>query len=277
MNPLVHPVTVLRASSDGNSAHRPDLVAVEEPLEIRLVFGPVSDRQQQALAVTMRTPGHDVELGLGFLFSETIIRSADDVLAVRHCRDADGQPAENILRIELKPEVQFDSARLQRNFYMTSSCGVCGKAALHAVAIEAQPCRSEVSITKEHLLLLPDQLRVAQAVFQHTGGLHAIGLFAPGGTLHLAREDVGRHNAMDKMVGAALRQHVPLSEAVCLLSGRASFELLQKAAVAGIPIVAAIGAPSSLAVEIAEAMGITLVGFLRAQSFNVYTHPHRIS
>lgn len=276
MNPLVHPVTVLRLGSHGTSENHPDLVAVEEPLEIRLGFGPSSARSQKPIAVTMRTPGHDFELALGFLFSEAIIRSPEEVQSIRYCRDGSDHPTGNIVRIELQPGVDYDPLRLQRNFYTTSSCGVCGKASLEAITSVTRRCASEIQIDQNVLLALPERLRAAQAVFQHTGGLHAIGLFASDGTTLVVREDVGRHNAMDKMVGAALQQRVPLAEAVCLLSGRASFELLQKAAMAGIPIVAAIGAPSSLAVEIAEARGITLAGFLRAQSFNVYTHPHRI-
>lgn len=277
MSLLVQPVTVMRARRDQTVEHQPDLVAVEEPLEIRLGFGSLSHRQQHALAVTMRTPGHDFELALGFLFSEMIIRSPQEVQSIRYCRDGHDQPTENIVRIELKPEVAYDPLRLQRNFYTTSSCGVCGKAALEAIALNTRPCTAVVQVDQHQVLALPERLRMAQTVFQHTGGLHAIGMFAADGTLQLVREDVGRHNAMDKVLGAALQQQLPLAEALVLLSGRASFELVQKAAVAGVPIVAAIGAPSSLAVATANAMGITLIGFLRQQSFNVYTHPQRIA
>lgn len=214
---------------------------------------------------------------MGFLFSEAIIRAPAEVQSIRYCRDGSDHPTGNIVRIELQPGVAYDPLRHQRNFYTTSSCGVCGKASLEAITRVTRRCASEIQIDQNILIALPERLRADQAVFQHTGGLHAIGLFASDGAKLVVREDVGRHNAMDKMVGAALHQRVPLAEAICLLSGRASFELLQKAAMAGIPLVAAIGAPSSLAVEIAETMGITLVGFLRAQSFNVYTHPHRIA
>ena len=234
-----------------------DHVAVEEPLEIRIGGKPV--------AVTMRTPGHDEELALGFCLSEglrpTAARVPDDLAANTVDVDATG----------------FDPERLRRSFYTTSSCGVCGKGALAAVAVEAPRVESELRVPLSVAVALPDRLREAQAAFEATGGLHATGLFTAAGDLVCAREDVGRHNAMDKVVGRAfLDGLLPLGEHVLCLSGRLSFELVQKAAVAGCPILAAVGAPSSLAVELARDRGVTLCGFVRDGRMNVYTEPWRI-
>jgi FdhD protein len=234
-----------------------DRVAVEEPLEIRIGGAPV--------AVTMRTPGHDEELALGFCLSEGLRPSAarvpDDLAA--NAVDVDA------------PE--FDPARLQRSFYTTSSCGVCGKGALEAVAVEAARVESRFTLPLAVVAALPDRLREAQAGFAVTGGLHATGLFSAAGDLLCAREDVGRHNAMDKVVGWAFGQGLlPLAEHVLCVSGRLSFELVQKAAVAGCPVLVAVGAPSSLAVELAADRGVTLCGFVRDGAANVYTEPWRI-
>jgi FdhD protein len=235
-----------------------DHVAVEEPLEIRIGGAPV--------AVTMRTPGHDEELALGFCLSEGLrpggARLPDDLAANTVDVDAPG----------------FDPARLQRSFYTTSSCGVCGKGALDAVAVEAPRVTSELQVPLALVLALPDRLRAAQAAFAVTGGLHATGLFAPDGELLCAREDVGRHNALDKVVGWAFGAgRLPLSHSVLCVSGRLSFELVQKAAVAGCPIMVAVGAPSSLAVELAVDRGVTLCGFVRNGTANVYSEPWRIT
>src|SRR5213592_565003 len=235
-----------------------DRVAVEEPLEIRIAGRPV--------AVTMRTPGHDEELALGFCLSEGLkpreARLPDDLAAKRVEVDAPG----------------FDPARVQRSFYTSSSCGVCGKGALEAVAVEAPRVESELKLLRALVASLPERLREAQAAFAVTGGLHATGLFAADGELLCLREDVGRHNAMDKVVGWAFREQLlPLVEHVLCVSGRLSFELVQKAAVAGCPVLVAVGAPSSLAVELAADRGITLCGFVRGGSVNVYTKPWRIS
>jgi FdhD protein len=234
-----------------------DLLAVEEPLEIRIGGRPV--------AVTMRTPGHDEELALGFCVSEglqpTGARLPDDLAANVVDVDAPG----------------FDAARLQRSFYTSSSCGVCGKGALEAVAVDAPRVESTLSVTAGLVSALPDRLRTAQAAFAATGGLHATGLFDREGELLCLREDVGRHNALDKVVGWAFtRDRLPLAEALLCVSGRLSFELVQKAAVAGCPVVVAVGAPSSLAVELARDRGITLCGFVRGRRLNVYTEPWRI-
>jgi FdhD protein len=234
-----------------------DHVAVEEPLEIRIGGQPV--------AVTMRTPGHDEELALGFCISEGLrpdaARLPDDLAA-------------NTVEVDAPA---FDPARLQRSFYTSSSCGVCGKGALEAVAVEAAHVESQLRVSLALVAALPDRLREAQAAFAATGGLHATGLFDAGGELLCAREDVGRHNAMDKVIGWAFREgRLPLAESVLCVSGRLSFELVQKAAVAGCPVLVAVGAPSSLAVSLADDRGVTLCGFVRGGTANVYTEAWRI-
>jgi FdhD protein len=251
---------------DGRATEVPDTLAAEEPLEIRLNGG--------AVAVTMRTPGHDTELAVGFLIGEGIIR-ASDVATVVECRseEGDGGVADVKLRGGAAP-----SAGWQRNFYATSSCGVCGKASIEAVRVAADPIPEGPVMSAEVLAGLPDTLRAAQRVFERTGGLHAAGLFDSSGELEVLREDVGRHNAVDKGVGiSALNGRLPLSNSMLLVSGRASFEIVQKALVAGIPSVAAVSAPSSLAVRLAMESNMTLVGFLRPGGFNVYTGRERIA
>lgn len=252
---------------------RPDTVAAEEPLEIRLSGTP--------LAVTMRTPGDDFDLVHGFLATEGVIASDADVLALRYCDsvDADGRNTYNVVDVDLAAGVEPPDTALDRNFLTSSSCGVCGKASIDAIRtrtrhdVAADPLR----LPLETLLALPDRLRAAQQVFDRTGGLHAAGLFTAGGELVALREDVGRHNAVDKVVGDAVRAgRLPLAGHVLMVSGRASFELTQKAAMAGIPVLAAVSAPSSLAVELAADVGITLVGFLRGDGCNVYSRPDRV-
>ena len=266
--------------SDQGVEPQPDLLAVEEPLEIRIGYGPGDERQQQSLSVTMRTPGNDAELGLGFLWTEGIIHRREEVRSVQHCTDLGrDEQRGNVLRIELEPEVELDWSKLERHFYTTSSCGVCGKASIDAVRNTGCPVlpRSGWTIEPSVIHRLPYTLREAQAIFEHTGGLHAAGLFDSAGQLLLMREDVGRHNAMDKLIGAALqRDWLPLHQRVVLLSGRASFELVQKALMAGIPMLAAVGAPSSLAVELAADFGMTLMGFVRGGRFNVYGGADRL-
>jgi FdhD protein len=252
---------------------REDCVAVEAPLEIRIARRG-DEGPGQAVSVTMRTPGQDVELALGFLHGEGVIRARRDVASVREC-GAEG----NVVRVELSSGISLDTTRLQRNFYATSSCGVCGKASLQAVEamLDSGPVDSSLRVSGGLLTSLPAAAREAQPAFRDTGGLHAATLFDADGNLIAACEDVGRHNALDKLVGVRLLEDaLPLSACVLLLSGRASFELLQKAAVAGIPVVAAIGAPSSLAIDVAERTGILLAGFLRGDSFNVYAHGERL-
>lgn len=264
--------TTITKISESESESKPDLLAIEEPLEIRIGFGPINDRQQKSLSVTMRTPGHDFELASGFLFTEGIIRHFDQLESIKYCEDLGKQEEKgNVVRAELKPEVNIDFEKLQRHFYTSSSCGVCGKSSIDSVRIVCEKLSSNLKVKKELIHQLPDTLRRAQAVFEYTGGLHGVGLFDKEGKLVLLREDVGRHNALDKLIGAMLfKKEVPLANYILLVSGRASFELVQKAAIAGIPIFAAVGAPSSLAVDIAKEFGMTLLGFVRDNRFNIY-------
>lgn len=269
-------VTARRRAShvyDGIATERPETLVVEEPLEIRVNGTP--------LTVTMRTPGSDVELAQGFLLTEGVIAHRDDVLTVRYCRgaEADGVNTYNVLDVTLRPGVPMPDVDVTRNFYTTSSCGVCGKASIDAVRLTSQHSPGDDPSTVEASVLtaMPDQLRSAQKVFASTGGLHGAALFTTGGALLAVREDVGRHNAVDKVIGWALEaNHIPLSGTVLLVSGRASFELTQKAVMAGIPVLAAVSAPSSLAVDLATQSGLTLVAFLRGESMNVYSRADRI-
>jgi FdhD protein len=265
----VRAVEIVRFAGASGAPAR-DRVAHEEPLEIQL--GPVS------LAVVMRTPGHDLELVTGFLVTERAIDSLADVEAVRHCSEAVDPAAEdNVVRVILAPGVTPDLERLRRNLFASSSCGVCGKATLENALASAKPLDDATRVPASFLHALPEQLRAAQRVFDETGGLHAAGLFDASGRLLVAREDVGRHNAVDKVIGWAARAgRLPLSGCALMVSGRASFEIVQKALAARIPIVAAVSAPSSLAVSLAEAAGIALVGFLRGGGFNVYGARERI-
>jgi FdhD protein len=233
------------------------------------------------LAVTMRTPGHDVELAHGFLLTEGVITAADQLAAARYCDSVDdtGTNTYNVLDVALAPGVAPPETGVERNFYTTSSCGVCGKASLDAVRLRTRfsPAGDPVRVDAATLYGLPDALREAQRIFESTGGLHAAGLFTTDGTALVVREDVGRHNAVDKVLGWALLQgRVPASGCVLMVSGRASFELVQKAVMAGVPVLAAVSAPSSLAVELAVESGMTLVGFLRGTTMNVYAGPERI-
>jgi FdhD protein len=255
---------------------RRDVLATEEPLEIRVVTGD----QTRRVSVTMRTPGADFELAAGFLYGESLLQGAGDVLAIRYCVDpeVDGEQQYNIVNVFLAPGVPFDPATLQRNFYTTSSCGVCGKASIEAVReMACARVSGDLRVSGDTLLALPATLREHQTVFDRTGGLHAAALFDSAGELLLLREDVGRHNAMDKLVGASLLAgELPLGGRIALMSGRLSFELVQKAARAGVTVLAGVSAPSSLAVELAEEAGITLIGFLRDRRFNVYTGGERV-
>ncbi|MFF6807788.1 formate dehydrogenase accessory sulfurtransferase FdhD [Streptomyces sp. NPDC012616] len=259
---------------DGAPSTRPDTLVAEEPMEIRLDGRP--------LAVTMRTPGDDFALAAGFLVSEGVVSRASDVTNIVYCAGAtqDGGNTYNVVDVRLAPGVPLPDITLERNVYTTSSCGLCGKASLDAVRTTARwPIADTppVRVTPDLLARLPDRLRAAQQVFDRTGGLHAAGLFSPEGDLLDLREDIGRHNAVDKVVGRALRSgELPLSRTVLLVSGRASFELAQKAVMAGIPVLAAVSAPSSLAVDLAKETGLTLVGFLRGGSMNVYAGDHRL-
>jgi FdhD protein len=258
---------------EGVGSERVDTLVVEEPLEIRLDGSPLS--------ITMRTPGSDFDLAAGFLVSEGVVSEAAQLTAIRYCAGAaeDGANTFNVLDVTLAPGVPRPDTSLERNFYTSSSCGLCGKASLDAVRTRARwPVADDgLRIGVPVLTALPDRLREAQRVFDRTGGLHAAGLFTAGGELLALREDVGRHNAVDKLVGWALRSgRLPLRETVLMVSGRASFELVQKAWMAGIPVMAAVSAPSSLAVELAAEAGMTLVGFLRGTSMNVYSGRDRV-
>lgn len=260
-------------TADG-AVSRPETLAVEEPLEIRVNGAP--------LTVTMRTPGSDVELAQGFLLTEGIIKRRDDIARVAYCRGAteDGANTYNVLDVTLAPDVPPPSVDVTRNFYTTSSCGVCGKASIDAVRTVStySPGDDPTVVAAETLSTMPAQLRTAQKVFASTGGLHGAGLFAADGTMFVVREDIGRHNAVDKVIGWALENgRIPLTGTVLLVSGRASFELTQKAVMAGIPVLAAVSAPSSLAVDLAGQAGLTLVAFLRGESMNIYTRTDRVA
>lgn len=259
---------------EGGVGHRADTLVAEEPLEIRLNGKP--------LAITMRTPGDDFALAIGFLVSEGVVYDAGDVANVVYCAGAaaDGSNTYNVVDVTLAPGVAVPDISLERNVYTTSSCGLCGKASLEAVRTNARRPIADtppVRVTPELLSGLPDRLRAAQEVFERTGGLHAAGLFTPEGELLDVREDVGRHNAVDKLIGRAFqRGGLPLSRTLLMVSGRASFELAQKAVMASIPLLAAVSAPSSLAVDLAAESGLTLIGFLRGSSMNVYAGEERV-
>ncbi len=267
-----------------------DRLAVEEPLEIRLDYLSSNNtaqtvRAQKSVSITMRTPGDDADLALGFLFTEGLIESSEQIESVKHCGPALAHLGHsNVIKVTMKGASLSPSQlkSLERNFYTTSSCGVCGKSSIEALKTQNKFTRTASReegplITRETLISLPEKLREAQAVFDRTGGLHASGLFTSDGKLVSLKEDVGRHNALDKIIGAALQTHaVPLDRHVLMLSGRISFELVQKASMAGLKFIAAVGAPSSLAVELAKEMQITLVGFLRGSSFNVYSGDWRL-
>lgn len=259
-----------------------DLLAVEEPLELRIGFGRNNNREQRNISVTMRTPGNDFELALGFLFTEGIIENVNEVSQIKYCSELNSkQENYNIVRVELNENIAFDFSKIQRNFYTTSSCGVCGKASIDAIktVCNIKETEGNLKVSQSVILTLPDKLRSSQNVFEYTGGLHACALFDNNGNIEIIREDVGRHNALDKLIGAVIgnkKQTQTFENKILLLSGRASFELIQKAAMANIKMVCAVGAPSSLAVETANEFGITLIGFLREKRFNVYTNFERV-
>jgi len=276
-NPATHPVHIQKVR-EATREEKIDLLAVEEPLEIRLGYGPEGDREQKSLAITMRTPGQDLELALGFLFTEDIIRSMDDVTYIRHCTDHRGEASENVVRVELHPNKKMDWSSLQRHFYTTSSCGICGKASIESLE-RICPARivSDLCVASDVIHRLSEKMREAQNVFEYTGGLHASALFDAEGNLLYMREDIGRHNALDKLIGAALfKGLLPMDKHLVMLSGRSCYELVQKAVMAGIRVIAAVGAPSSLAVQLAVEHHVTLIGFLRNDRFNLYSGEHRV-
>jgi len=262
-----------RHVAGNDTVTRPETLAVEEPLEIRVNGTPIT--------VTMRTPGSDIELAQGFLLTEGLVAHRDDVQTVRYCRGSgdDGVNTYNLLDVTLAPGVRLPDVDVTRNFYTTSSCGVCGKASLEAVQLISRHCPGDdpATVAVDTLTAMPEQLRASQRVFASTGGLHGAALFDMDGAMLAIREDIGRHNAVDKVIGWALESgRIPLTGTVLLVSGRASFELTQKAVMAGIPLLAAVSAPSSLAVDLASQSGLTLVAFLRNDSMNVYTRPDRV-
>ena len=267
--------------TNGRQASLQDSVAVEEPLEIRVAYGTRDGRATRSVSITMRTPGNDEELAAGFLYGESIIHSASDIASIETC----GPPApdsgnHNVIRVDLAAEVEVDLGRLQRHFYTTSSCGVCGKTSLDALrAVGAQEQSGNTTrFSTDTLITIPDKLRAAQATFEETGGLHAAAAFDTSGALVKTMEDVGRHNAVDKVVGALLLAgRLPANDLGLMVSGRASFELMQKALIAGMPLLAAVSAPSSLAVQLATEFDVTLVGFLRDSNFNIYAGEQRIT
>jgi FdhD protein len=277
--PAVGSTLITKVNADRIS-ELPDLLAAEEPMEIRLGYGAEKNRRQKSISVTMRTPGNDFELALGFLFTEGIIKNAGDIIRVKYCTELNRfENQENIVRVGLNHEVEVDLKKLERHFYTSSSCGVCGKASIDSIEINEVMISDEshLKVDSEILSRLTEKIKARQNIFEHTGGLHAAALFSSEGELILIREDVGRHNALDKLIGAGFfSDQLPFNQHILLLSGRASFELIQKAAMAGIKIIAAIGAPSTLAVETAKKFKITLIGFLRGDRFNIYSEKNRI-
>jgi FdhD protein len=266
--------------SDGLLLKADDILAVEEPLEIKLVHGNKTNRQTTNVSITMRTPGNDLELAVGFLFTEGIINDITQLDINPAFYSQENLP--NSINLFCKEEVIIDHKLLQRNFYTTSACGVCGKSSIDAIytLTDDSKTNNDFSVSKDIIIQLPELLNQQQDLFKYTGGIHATALFNKEGSLLETREDVGRHNALDKLIGAYFlnstdEQIIP-NESILLLSGRASFELLQKSAMAGISIICAVGAPSSLAVETAKRFGITLIGFLRNNRFNIYSNPQRI-
>lgn len=254
-----------------------DFLAVEEPVEIRLGM---HNQEPKSISITMRTPGNDFELAAGFLFTEGIIQSMDQVENINYAKVWEPEKEGNVVLVKIAEDVEIDFLRLERHFYTSSSCGVCGKASIDAVKFSGMKEIPKGQPVFDHKLIhkLPVLLREKQAVFDHTGGLHAAALFDNSGKLHLLREDVGRHNAVDKLIGAALlKEMTPLHDFLIMVSGRASFELIQKSLMAGIPLLAAVGAPSSLAISLAEEAGMTVMGFVRDGRFNIYSGAERIS
>lgn len=268
---------VWRISESAEKVQATDILAVEEPLEIRLGFYKKGKFTHRAVSITMRTPNDDFELAIGFLFTEGIIKSRQDVEKIKFC--GVGKNKENTVRVDLNDETKIDFKKLERHFYTTSSCGVCGKTSIAALdsGVCVKLAKNSPQISTEIIHNLPEILRESQSVFDKTGGLHAAALFDVSGNLEIVREDVGRHNAVDKVIGAKfLENALPLENKILFVSGRASFELVQKTLAAKIPILAAVGAPSSLAVELAENFGMTLLGFIRDKRFNIYSNQQRI-
>jgi FdhD protein len=292
MNISTTVVKIRKIKSEADFSETPtqleeDRVAVEEPLEIRLDYLGPKGRMQQSVSITMRTPGHDFDLALGFLFTEGLIRTQAEIRGIDYCGPQKKKTGnQNVVKVELQDSVQINLKSLERHFYTTSSCGVCGKSSIDALKVQNPNTQAmkegsgpfaQSSWKSSWIHQAPSLLRESQAVFESTGGLHASGVFDSAGKLLMVREDVGRHNALDKLIGRALQDHgLPLSNHFLMLSGRVSFELVQKAAMAGIQVVGAVGAPSSLALELAQEMKMTLIGFIRNQKFNLYCGEWRV-
>ena len=266
-DPLSTSVQLTRHTGTAGLEPATDWVACEEPLEIRL--------KGRGVAVTMRTPGHDEELACGFLVAEGLLNRRGDVTEIAHCLSAENP--DNILNVFLAPSVEIDFSQLTRHVFASSSCGLCGKATIESIHRKFPPISGRAGFSARVFRELPDKLRAAQSAFEKTGGLHAAAIFDSSGRLLVAREDVGRHNAVDKVIGwGFLNERLPFSEHLLMVSGRASFEIMQKALAAGLPLVAAVSAPSSLAIEFARESGQTLIGFLRGETFNIYSRPDRV-
>ena len=265
------PAKVLATGAPGAGSERPDYLATEEPMAIQ-----VRGRRQEpvSVAVTMRTPGNDFELAAGFLVTEGLVRDREQIAQVRYCDVAPEVQHYNVVTVDLT--VPFTADFAERHFFASSSCGICGKASLDQVEVDCPVISSGPVVARSVIVAMPDALRRSQRIFEQTGGLHAAALFDSQGNLIESREDVGRHNAVDKLIGHAFLSREPVDDRILLVSGRVSFEIVQKAAVAGIPITCAVSAPSSLAVQAGERFGMTIVGFLRGERFNLYSHPERI-
>lgn len=261
---------ILRCRVGQNTKQEPDLLAREEPLEIRV--------RGKSVAITMRTPGHDQELAVGFLLTEGMIHERGEVVEMAYCLQGEAADYENTLNVFLSPSVTIDFKKLTRHVFASSSCGLCGKASIESVHQHFAPVTGQLSMSMDTIIGLPERLQAAQTTFAKTGGLHAAALFDAKGKLLVLREDVGRHNAVDKVIGwGFLEGRLPFNKHVLLVSGRASFEIMQKALAAQVPIVCAVSAPSSLAVEFARESGQTVIGFLRGETMNIYSHPQRIN
>lgn len=268
----------IRKISEGNNTVHNDLLAVEEPMETRLIYYIDELASEKNISVTMRTPGNDFELAAGFLFTEGIINCSNDIEQVGYCKKALAENNENIVKVKIKKGASINLNSAERNFYISGSCGVCGKSSIDSIKQQSQfSSNFEFKTSLDSIFKLVPQMKEVQLNFKHTGGIHACALFDATGKIILVREDIGRHNALDKLIGNfVLSNQLPINNCILLLSGRISFELVQKAAMAGIGIICGVGAPSSLAVETAEKLGITVIGFLKEQSLNIYTHETRI-
>jgi len=278
MGSNIHSTEILKKSEKGLQMS-PDIVVVEEPLEIRVGYGPSSSRCQHSVSVTMRTPGEDELLGIGFLFNEGIIDSFDELLSIKHCDDlGQNEIKDNVVRAELSENKEFKVEQFSRNFYINSSCGICGKGSIEAIhQVVLKKPTFDGTLSSAIVQQIPDSLLESQHIFQHTGGLHASGLFTKSGKLVAHFEDVGRHNALDKLVGGLMvKKCLPASNQILAISGRISFELVQKALRAGIGMIVAVGAPSSLAIQLAKEFDVTLIGFVRNNQFNIYSGKDRI-